>query len=276
MTKGLPASPIGTDGLTGQSAGNAPKFSPVSDHRPRHRKPTSSLDFAYYLAGLIEGDGCFSDKRLEIVFHEDDKANAYFIKKVIGFGTVSKIKDKKTVKFVLRHMAGLCKVVHLVNGKFRTQDKINQWRKHNYDKVFDVEIATRLDQSSLLSHFWLAGFTDADGCFHISIVHSQTHKLGKSVRLEFKVTQKDSIILKQIQEAFGGSISFYAKENLFKYNSVSLSSAFRVISYFDRYQCNSIPKLVAYIKWRNVYRIIQRKEHLTLSGLEKICRLKMI
>jgi hypothetical protein len=120
----------------------------------------------------------------------------------------------------------------------------------------------------------LTGFTDADGCFHISIVNSHTHTLKKSIRLEFKVTQKDPTVLKKIQEVFGGSISFNKTENLYRYKSSSLHGAYQIISYFDIFPCNSRPKLVAYYKWRKVYRIIQRKEHLSPSGLEKVYRIK--
>lgn len=52
----------------------------------------------YYLAGMIEG-GCasISEQGFEIVFTEFDAANAYYIKKIIGFGSVSKIKGKNAV-----------------------------------------------------------------------------------------------------------------------------------------------------------------------------------
>ncbi len=257
----------------GQSAGNGNIVFSISNHRPKHKKPYSNLDFGYYLAGLIEGDGCFSDRRLDIIFHEDDIANAYFIKKMLGFGTVSKIKDKRAVKFVLRHMTGLQEVIQLTNGKFRTENKTNQWKKHHYDKIFHFDIKS-VDQSSLCSNYWLAGFTDADGCFFISIASSKTSILGKSIRLEFKISQKDSIVLKQIQELFGGSLSYSAKEKIFRYNSTNFQAASRVIRYFDNFPCNSSPKYVDFVKWRKVYRIMQRKEHLTPFGLDKIYRIK--
>lgn len=35
---------------------------------------------------------------------------------MVGFGTVVKVKNKKAVNYVLRHMTGLRKVINLVNG----------------------------------------------------------------------------------------------------------------------------------------------------------------
>jgi LAGLIDADG endonuclease len=267
----------------GQSAGKR-KFSPISDYAPKHRKPSSPGEFAYPLAGLIEGtlvlffkkkqgDGCFTEKRLEIVFHEDDVANAYFVKEMVGFGTVGKVKYKRAVRYILRHMTGLRKVVTLVNGKLKTENKIAQWKKHNYEQVFGINILP-VDQSSLLSNHWLAGFTDADGCFHISIVNSSTYTTGKRIRLEYKITQKDPTALKKIQQVFGGGLSFCKKKIMYRYCSINLNATYQVISYFDTFHCNSSPKLVDFLKWRKVYRIIQRKEHLTSKGLEEVFLIK--
>jgi len=42
---------------------------------------------------------------------------------------------------------------------------------------------SKMLQKLSLNNYWLAGFTQADGCFHISVAKSQTHKTGYSVRL---------------------------------------------------------------------------------------------
>ncbi|GJP36214.1 hypothetical protein CLOM_g9324 [Closterium sp. NIES-68] len=178
----------------GQSAGSQ-KRALISSHVPKHHKPLQLDEFGYYLAGLIEGDGCFGDRRLEILFHENDITNAYFVKKAIGFGTVNKIKEKKAVKYVLRHMTGLAKVVNLINGKFQSSNKINQLIKYQYDSIFQINIKPINEYTSCLTNHWLAGFTDANGCFHVSIVNSKTHKCGKCVRLEYKISQKDPTAL---------------------------------------------------------------------------------
>lgn len=43
----------------------------------------------------------------------------------------------------------------------------------------------------------MAGFIDAEGCFHISIVKSKTVKSGKSVRVIFQISlhEKDKALL---------------------------------------------------------------------------------
>jgi hypothetical protein len=79
----------------------------ISDHLNKHTRPKTDLEFGYYLAGLIEGDGNFGDHRFEIAFHKEDTFLAYFIKKQIGYGSVLKLKGKNSVRYVLRHSDGL-------------------------------------------------------------------------------------------------------------------------------------------------------------------------
>jgi hypothetical protein len=244
----------------------------ISDHLNKHTRPKTDLEFGYYLAGLIEGDGNFGDHRFEIAFHKEDTFLAYFIKKQIGYGSVLKLKGKNSVRYVLRHSDGLKRVLSLVNGKFLTNYKIDQLLKHKFDSKFNITILppTKFD---LNSNHWLTGFTDADSSFVIHLAKSKTHKVGFSLRLEFKIKQKNSELLKLIQQFLGGNLYYLESEQIFYYNSTNFKSAKNVADYFDKYQLNS-SKLIKYLKWRNSYRIVQRNEHLTQEGLEKIRKLQ--
>jgi hypothetical protein len=167
----------------------------ISEHVPKHNSKLNDNDFGYFLAGLIEGDGWFGKKELHIIFSETDISLAYYIKKRIGFGNVYKIKDSKAVRYICKHQKGLLFILRLINGKLVSNYKYEQLIKHNYTEDFNITI---LPPSNIISldNFWLAGFTQADGCFHISVVKSKTHKTGYSVRLEFSIKQKDEIPLK--------------------------------------------------------------------------------
>lgn len=250
----------------------------ISDHMDKHVKPKTDIEFGYYLAGLIEGDGWFGDQRLEIAFAEEDIFLAYFIKKKIGYGSVLKLKGCASgagthtdVRYVLRHDEGLKIVLRLVNGKFLGDYKINQLLKHKYNSKFDIMIKppTNFD---LNSNHWLSGFSDAHGSFLIHLEKSKTHKLGLSLRFEFNIKQKNNEILTRVLEFFGGNLYFLESEQVFNYNSVSFEVARNVADYFDKFQLNS-SKHIRYLKWRQAYRIVQRKEHFTIKGLNKIWKL---
>lgn len=259
-----------------------PDYLHISDHLNKHTRPKTDKEFGYYLAGLIEGGGYFGDHRFEIAFHKEDIFLAYFIKKQIGYGSVLKLKGKNSVRYVLRHSEGLKRVLYLVNGKFLTDKKINQLLKYKYDIKFNITILPPA-KFDLNTNHWLTGFSDVNGSFVIHFAQSKTHKLGKSLRLEFKIKQKNSLrgdpplggheLLKLIQEFLGGNLYFLESEQIFYYNSTNFKSAKNVADYFDKYQLNS-SKYLRYFKWRKAYRIIQRKEHLTQEGLDKIKKLQ--
>jgi hypothetical protein len=100
---------------------------PVSVHIPKHLKPISDDQFGHYLAGLIDGDGHFSSKQqLVIVFNSLDASLAYYLKERLGFGSIKKVKDKNAFILVIAAKEGLEKVIHLINGKIRTENKFNQ------------------------------------------------------------------------------------------------------------------------------------------------------
>ena len=147
-----------------QSAGNLSssdtnlKNCEISDHF-NHHKLKSDNDLGYYLAGLIEGDGYFDNSKLEIVLHEKDRPLALILQKLIGYGFIYKIKDKKAIKFVISNKSGLNHVLNLCNGKFVTPYKINQLKNKKWVTINLLPPLLHID----LNNSWLAGFIDADG-----------------------------------------------------------------------------------------------------------------
>jgi hypothetical protein len=99
----------------------------ISPHVPIHIKPNSNEDFGFYLAGLIDGDGHFSNaQQLIIVFNIFDSSLAYYIKKRIGYGQVKKVKNKNAVLFIISSMVGINNILNLINGKLKKISKIAQ------------------------------------------------------------------------------------------------------------------------------------------------------
>lgn len=244
----------------------------ISDHLFKHEKPKTDQNFGYYLAGLIEGDGYFGNHKFEIAFNKKDAFLAYYIKKQIGYGSVLNLKNKNSLRYVLRHTEGLKRVLNLVNGKFLTDKKINQLLNHKYDLNYNLTILPPA-KFDLNSNYWLAGFSDANGSFVITLANSKSQVKDFSLRLEFKIKQNTSELLDLIKKTLGGNIYYLESEQLFYYNSTNFKSAKLIVDYFDKFHLNS-SKYISYFKWRKVYRIVQRKEHLTIKGIEKIRKIK--
>ena len=253
---------------------------PVSVHVPRHLKPVTDDQFGHYLAGLIDGDGHFSSKQqLVIVFHSSDVSLAFYIKKYLGFGSIKRVKNKNAFLLVIASKQGLERVINLINGKIRTENKYNQIINNilNNDKFVEIRknISFKLNSQDPsgacnFTNHWLAGFTDADGSFQIKVLNRNTKV---EIRLNFQIDQKRDSILLLIKDFLGGNIGYRKSQDTYYYGSTSFGSAKKVINYFDKFHLLS-SKHINYLKWRKAYLIIQNKDHLNKDGIEKIINLK--
>jgi LAGLIDADG endonuclease len=240
----------------------------ISEHLPKYNSNLTETDFGYFLAGLIEGDGWFGKKELHIIFSENDISLAYFIKKRIGYGNIYKIKNKKAVRYICKNEKGLSIILSLINGKLVSKPKYEQLIKHNYNENFNYLILPP-SQSITLNNYWLTGFSQADGSFHISIIKSKSHKTGFSVRLEFSIKQNDDIPLKLLYDTIKmGNLSQY-KNGIWCYKSSGFKTAAILINYFDTYNLFS-GKYVKFLKFRKTYFMITKGKHLTDTGIIKI------
>jgi hypothetical protein len=247
-----------------------PKISPHLSHNIHDKFLKDRNHFGFFLAGLIEGDGCFDKRGLTIVFHESDVKLAYYIKKFIGYGNVYKLKDKKAFRYQCGNKAGMLVIINLVNGKFVSHFKYDQIIRHGHLKRIEYtgDFLPPLNTISL-KNYWLAGFTQADGCFFVSIVKSKSHKCGFNVVLEFSLKQNDKIPLKLLFDHIKmGNLSQY-KSGIWCYKSSGYLTAFLIINYFDEFNVFD-GKYINYLKFRKTYIFITEGRHLDKKGLNKI------
>jgi len=205
--------------------------------------------FGHYLAGLIDGDGHFSSKQqLVLVFHSLDASLAFYIKKRLGFGNIKKIKDKNAFLLVIASKKGLEKIINLINGKIRTENKYNQVINNilNHDKYteFRKKISFKLNSDKELKNHWLAGFSDADASFQIKMIN-RINRI--EIRLNFQIDQKRDNILLLIKDFFGGNIGYRKSQDTYYYGSTSFGSARNIINYFDAFHLLS-SKHINYLK----------------------------
>lgn len=247
---------------------------PISVHVPKHLKPINDDQFGHYLAGLIDGGGHFNKQQLVIAFHSLDASLAYYIKKRIGYGSVNKVKDKNAFILVIAARKGIEKIIKLINGKIRTENKLDQINNNilSHKNFFELNktIDLRLNLSNDLKNHWLAGFTDAGGSFQIKILNRNNRV---EVKLNFQIDQKTNNVLLLIKNNLGGNIGYRKSQYTYYYSSTSFGSAKNVINYFDYFHLLS-SKHINYLKWRKAYIVIQNKEHLTKKGINKIIKLK--
>jgi LAGLIDADG endonuclease/Cytochrome C and Quinol oxidase polypeptide I len=249
----------------------------ISVHVPIHLKPLNDVDFGFYLAGLIDGDGHFSSaQQLVIAFHSLDCSLAYYIKKRIGYGQVKKVKNKNAVIFLISTVKGLKIVLNLINGKLKKKSKLDQIQKNIIIspkfKEFSTTFILNTHINESLDNYWFAGFSDADASFQIKIIKRIDRK-KLEIRLNLQIDQKEKDLLLLIKQYFGGNIGYRINQNSYYYGSTSFGSAKKVINYFDYFHLLS-NKHINYLKWRKAYIIIQNREHILEKGIKKIIKLK--
>lgn len=253
------------------------KIKQISNHVPKHSKLNNNQQLGHYLAGLIDGDGHFSNiPQLVIIFSAADAFLAYYLKESLGFGNVRKIKNKNAYLLIISDKEGILKVINLINGKLRTESKFNQVFSNvlKNNKYCDQKINFTFNSSNDYNNHWLAGFSDADASFQIKIINRPNRKKPE-IRLNYQIDQKKKDLLVIIKNFMGGNIGYRKNLDTYYYGSTNFASAKNVISYFDHFNLQS-RKHVSYLRWRKVYRLIQSKEHLTEKGIKKIIKIKSV
>ena len=123
---------------------------------------------------------------------------------------------------------------------------------------------------------WIVGFVDGEGCFHIGINKNQEMKLGVQVLPEFTVVQHqvDEQVLYALKAYFGcgvvrknhGTRLCYrvrGQENLRN----------KIVPFFEKHQLKT-RKRIDFAKFRKVVLLMEKGDHLTADGLEKIRQIK--
>lgn len=254
----------------------------------------NSDNLSYYLAGLIEGDGHFnvpkflySDKvktriaGIEIIFALKDKPSAELLRNKFG-GNVYLDSKKRMVRWMIKDIKSVTKIVNLINGKLRTP-KINGFYKMiDFLKMKGVEIEKlSLDTSPLNNNAWLAGFIDADGHFAIK---GFTSNIRTYLAIHFYISQRKTDIsgetLENIMEKIADFLFtklsyriFHKKYNQFVINTSNNKSNQILIDYLNTFPLLS-SKYLDFKDWEKASNIFTQKLHRDPVQYEKIRLLK--
>ena len=134
------------------------------------------------------------------------------------------------------------------------------------------------NQQERLNAFWISGFTDGEGCFHISINKLSGMSLGWQVLPEFRIVQheKDESVLHQIKDYFGfGEVKINRTDHhgtRKEFRARGMENLNKLINFFNQYPL-STSKTRDFEIFSNVIQLMNNKEHLTKDGLDKIAKL---
>lgn len=268
----------------------------ISEHVPKHKKPINNKELGYYLAGLIDGNSSIDNKyknkesipyqtsTLTIYYDSKDIQAAYWLKSQLGYGRV--LKNKDICKLMINHPKGLLKIIDLINGKLKTYYKYNIINNNLYinnngslQNINSIFNDFRIGNLNDFDNYWLCGFIDAIGLFHIKLSDNQ-------IRLKLELFYQNNLLSNDtnsilnsiklflcsnnnIDDLKGCYISNVDKSNLNILETTSYNTAKNIIIYLNKYHLISC-KYINYLNFRKAYLLIQDKKHLNEEGLNKI------
>jgi len=177
--------------------------------------------FNEWLAGLIDGDGCFQLSKkgyasLEIVMELRDKHCLYIIKQNFG-GSVKLKAGDNHLRYRLHHKTGLLNIIKAVNGLIRNPVRMLQLgkicEKYNIDLIHP--------QPLTYYNGWFSGFFDSDGSVYMN---------DKSGQLFITASQKNKFLLDALVELYGGKIYTQAKVGAFKWTCYKKDEVLKLVN----------------------------------------------
>jgi len=124
-----------------------------------------------YLAGLIDGDGCFLISKagygsLEIPMDIYDEAALNRLKEKLG-GSVKPRSGSRSFRYRLSRKALLIEVIHRVNGKIRNSQRLPQLKR--LCELYNIPFKDAQNVPLTSQNGWFSGFFDADGTIGFSM-----------------------------------------------------------------------------------------------------------
>ena len=248
-------------------------------------------DWLTWFIGFAEGDGAIqtyaNGTRVRFVLTQKESHILFYIQKRLGIGIVKHFPQGTSgnkndfYRLIVDNYSDILLLAFLFNGNLAVEHRILQlasWVKvlnnrfGSYTIIFiNVPVVVTLQDS------WLSGFTDAEGCFNVSITSNPRYTLASVIKMRYLLDQKDNTILNIIKNLFGfGKVTLRSgKEGsgVYRYTATGFKSMNKIISYFKTFPLLT-KKATSFEKWQTIHNIVSNKLHLTEQGLIKVRELQ--
>lgn len=254
-------------------------------------KDTSNISDSWltWFIGFTEGDGAIqtyaNGTRVRFVLTQKESAILYHVQNKLSIGQVKHFPQGKSGKkndfyrLIVDNSSHILLLAFLFNGNLAMINRINQlslWLLALNNRFGVNTIIFKPNPVSItLLDSWLSGFTDAEGCFSVSITHNTRYSLNHVIRMRYILDQKDSSILCTIRNLFGfGKVTLRSEtKDVYRYTATGFKCMTEVMAYFKRNPLLTKKSRSLY-KWSTIHHIISNKLHLTEQGLNKVKILK--
>ena len=199
-----------------------------TNNKDNNKSDPNLIKFNQWLAGLMDGDGCFILTKkgyvsCEITMDIRDKGALYEIKHKFG-GAITTVSGANALRYKVRHKQGVLNFINALNGLIRNPSRMLQLNKLcvKYGIKFKEPLPLTFDNG------WYSGFIDSDGSLYLN---------EESGQVFISVTQKNRYILEPLQNIYGGKIYILSpKTEAFKYTVFRKNELFHLMdNYFNKY-----------------------------------------
>lgn len=126
-----------------------------------------------------------------------------------------------------------------------------------------------------LNPYWIAGFIDGEGCFHIGISKHPELRFNYQILPELTVVQhkRDIALLYSIKSAMNCGVVRRNRGDRYCWRVRNLKNlADVIVPFFKKYKLKS-KKRIEFLKFAKVVRMMMNREHLAEEGFSKICKI---
>jgi len=167
--------------------------------------------------------------------------------------------------------------INLIQLRYTLMDFLKNYQLKYLSKQLN-NLFYSTDKNIKLNPYFVTGLIDAEGCFSTTIYKNIKLKTGWRVQSFFEIglNQKDSFLLYQLQEYFGGigSIRLDKKSNALKYSVSNIKNLINIIiPLFQKYSLLT-QKRADFILFKQIVELMNKGNHLTINGIQQIINLK--
>lgn len=242
--------------------------------------PAPNDNFLNWLIGFIEGDGCLrinNRKELSIILTQGEANQEVLslIQKTMNMGHLSK-QGPRVYRLAISRRSDIRLMIFLLNGNlilpsrktkfnlFLTEFNLKSMKKKDYAEI-PYMISKRLPS---LSDTWLLGFTEAEGCFTISLLSNSI-----AFRTRYIVSQKGDINIPVLSSLITllkvGTLEGHSAKDNYSYIVSGLKNVKLIYHYFDKYEFLGI-KGTSYRLFKELNERLEKGEHLDPDKREEL------
>lgn len=122
---------------------------------------------------------------------------------------------------------------------------------------------------------YIAGFTDGEGSFNISLKKRKDYKNDWKLHPSFNISQKDRVILALFKKELGCGTLRERKDGVVYYEVVNIEMLQkRIIPFFKKFRFLSANKKKNFSIFLEIIDLIYKKEHLQKGGFQRVLELR--